>query len=159
MSQISTDISTFGSIVSNFFDGKANLSQTGSALENLGKTIGGQISGDVKKVETFLGPQATQAINTGFQDIQQAAGGAITLLDDDVAPYLAAGAKAVEGAVDTIMDAAIPGGTTLNPLVNGGIDAVANGLKAAIDAQAAAWKAKLAASAPAVTTTATQAAA
>ncbi len=153
MSQISTDISTFGSIVSNFFDGKANLSQTGTALENLGKTIGGQISGDVKKVETFLGPQATQEINTGLQGIQQAAGGAIMLVDADVAPYLASGAKAVEGAVDTIMDAVIPGGAQLNPLVNGGIDAVANGLKAAIDAQAAAWKAKL--TAAAATTAAT----
>jgi hypothetical protein len=60
---------------------------------------------------------------------------------------MAAAAKAVEGGLDTIMDAVVPGGAALNGLVNGGVDTIVAGLKAALDAQAAAWKAKLAANA------------
>jgi len=145
MSQISGDVEQFFGIVSNLFDGKATLAQTGTALDTLGSTIQSQVQRDVAGVENLLGPQAAAEINTGLQGLQGALGGAVTLLDADVAPYFAAGAKAVEGAVDTVMDAAIPGGAALNPLVNGGIDTIAAGLKATIDAQAAAWKAKLAA--------------
>lgn len=144
MSEIIQDAEAFGGIVSDLFDGKASLEQAGQRLGALATTIGGQVKTATGKVESLLGPQAVAAITTGAQDIQQAAGGALMVLDDDVAPYLAAGAKAAEGALDTVMDAAIPGGSTLNTLVNGGIDAIASGLKAAIDGQAAAWKAKLA---------------
>ena len=144
MSQISGDASQFFGIVSNLFDGKADLAQTGAALNSLGSTIQSQVQRDITGVENLLGPQAAAEINTGIQSLQGALGGAVTLVDADIAPYFASAAKAVEGGVDTVMDAAIPGGAALNPLVNGGIDAIAAGLKAAIDAQAAAWKAKLA---------------
>ena len=147
MSQVSSDAAAFGAIVSNYFDGKATPAQTGAALAALGKTIDTQVKTDAQQVASLLGPQATAQITTGLAAVQQAAGGALIVLDDDVTPYLASGAKAVEGAFDTVLNAAVPGSAILNPLVNGGIDAIAAGLKAAIDAQAAAWKAKLAANA------------
>jgi len=154
MSDLTADANILGGIVSNFFDGKTNLEATASALGSLGSTIVRQISTEAGKVETALGPAATADINQGIADIQQVAGGAITLLDADVAPYLASGAKAVEDALDTVLNAAVPGSAALNPLVNGGIDAIANGLKAALDAQALAWKAKLAGNTTTTTTVA-----
>ncbi|HEY3797963.1 MAG TPA: hypothetical protein VGL58_06375 [Caulobacteraceae bacterium] len=134
--------------VSDLFDGKATLAQVSQRLQTLGASIAQQVKAGAAKAEALLGPQATAAIDAGLANIAQAGGAAVILLDDDLAPYMAAGAKAVEGAVDTVMDAAIPGGAALNPLVNGGIDTIAGGLKAAIDAQAAAWKGRLAAAAP-----------
>ena len=147
MSQASVDVAALGSIISNFFDGKADGPKSLAALESLGATIGQQIKTDTGQAASILGPQATAEIQAGWAGIQTAAGNAIELLDADAAPYMAAAAKAVEGGLDTIMDAVVPGGAALNGLVNGGVDTIVAGLKAALDAQAAAWKAKLAANA------------
>lgn len=154
MSQVSTDLHTLGGIVSDLFDGKATLTEAGQRLAALGSVISGQIKTDVGQLATVLGPQATASIKTGLADIEQAASAAVTILDADIAPYVASGAKAAEGAIDTVLDAAIPGGAALNPLVNGGIDALAGALKAAIDARATQWKAQLAANAGAATSAA-----
>lgn len=140
-----SDLSAFLNIVSSTFDGKLTLDQANQRLGQLGQTVIGQVESGVQKVENLLGPEASADINAGLQDVQQALGGAVALADADLAPYLASGAKAVEGAVDTVLTVATKGGAApLIPLVNGGIDQLAAGLKAAIDAQAAYWKAKLA---------------
>lgn len=144
-----SDLSVFNNIVSSVLDGKISLSTGGQQLAALGQTIAGQIEGGVAKVESALGPQATADINTALTDANQAVGGALTVIDSDLQPYVASGAKAVETAVDTVMGAALgAGGTALSPLVNGGIDALAGALSAAMTAQVASWKAKLAAAAP-----------
>lgn len=143
MSQLSSDLHVLGGILSDLFDGKANLTQVGHRMDALNAVIGTQLKDDAGKVFSVLGPQATAEIKNGMSAIQGAAGTVLDILDADVAPYMASGAKAVEGAVDTVLNAAVPGTAALNPLINGGIDAIAAGLKAAIDAQTAAWKAKL----------------
>lgn len=151
MSQLSTDVRTFGGILSDLFDGKSNLEQTGARFAALGGVISGQIKTDltsagkaVVAVEGALGPQATAAIATGLQDAEQAGAAALSILDADAQPYMAGATKAVEGAVDSIVGVLVPGGAVvINPLINGGLDAIASALKGAIDAQVAARKAQL----------------
>jgi hypothetical protein len=145
MSQVSQDASAFFGIVSDAFDGRATLAQAGQRLDALGGAIQAQAAKDVADVEALLGPKATAAINAGIAGLQPILATGLQLADDDIAPYLAAGAKAAEGAVDTVFDAAFPEAAALNPALNAWMDAQAASLKAGIDAQTAAWKAKLAA--------------
>ena len=146
MSQFSVDITTLGNIVSNLFRGKANVPQTQAALNGLGQTITQQVAHDVGQVETFVGPQAAAAIQTGLADVGQMAAAGLAVVDEDLQPYAAGATMAVETAVDALMAAAIPGaGGVLSKLVNGGIDALEGALVAAAKGQFAAWKAKLAA--------------
>lgn len=147
MSQLTSDAKAFFGIFSNLVGGHISLSQAGTQFDQLGQTIAGQAKSDIASAEKLLGPAAAAEINAGLAVVQQGAATVLTVLDADASPYFTAGAKAIEGAVDTVMDAVIPGGALLNTPVNGYIDSLAAGLHAAVDSQVAAWKAKLAAKA------------
>lgn len=79
-------------------------------------------------------------------NVKQAASDAITTADTAAGPLLAVGAEIVEGAFDKAAAAYIgPTATGLiSPAVHDGVDKIAATLKAAIDAKALEWKAKLA---------------
>jgi hypothetical protein len=154
MSQLSADIRAFGGILSDLFDRKATPEQAWGRLGALCQTISGQVSADlgvasqdVAKIEQALGPQATAQIAASLADAKNVAIAGLQLVDQDLQPYVAAGLKMAEGAVDGVVDAAIPGGggVALNPLINNGLDALGALLKSAIDTQVAARKAQLAA--------------
>ena len=143
MSQVSVDIRTFGGIVSDFFRGKASVPQAEQRLQTLGQTIVGQAEGDVAQTEHFLGPQAVAAIKSGLVSVSPAIQAGLSIMDADLQPYGAAFALTLEGGVDALMGAA--GAGFLDKLANGSIDTLEQAGVAAVHAQFAAWKAKLAA--------------
>lgn len=97
----------------------------------------------------ILGPQptaqATQQMGVLMSDLKQTASDAISLSDTLMGPLLAAGALAVEAAVDGALKAAIgPAATVVTPAIDTAISDVEAQLVAAIRARTVAFRASLA---------------
>ena len=91
-------------------------------------------------------PPAVQAIVTMAEsDLKQVASDVIGLADTALGPIIGIGAAAVEGAFNTAAIQALgPNATEINVAFDVTIKHIADGLKAAVDAEAAALRAKLA---------------
>lgn len=86
----------------------------------------------------------SQATSTLMTDLKQAASDAITVGESAIGPIITDGATALETLLENLF-AKATGGLSIvaNPLINSGIDTIANTLKNAIDAWATAKKASL----------------
>ena len=89
-------------------------------------------------------PALTAAASAVMVDLKQAASDAITTADTMAGPLLAEGADVVSAAFTTAATAYLgPLGVALTPAAHDAIDRIRDGLKAAIDMEAAALKAEL----------------
>lgn len=105
-----------------------------------------EIDQTASKVFSSLPAAAQTAVTTAISDVKQGASNALAIAGSALAPDIAIGTKAVEGALDTLI-VAYTGGLAV-PLVagvNDGLDALGGYLTSAIQARLLQQKAALAA--------------
>ena len=109
-----------------------------------------------KEIETWTqqtvaaNPTLTQTAGAVMADLKQAASDAISTADTLAGPLLATGADAVSAAFTTAATAYLgPFGAVVSPAANDAITKIRDGLKAVLDAEAAALIAQLKPPAPA----------
>lgn len=89
-------------------------------------------------------PTATAAAGAILSDIKQAASDAISIGEGALGAIITPAALSIEATLDATLSAATHGlSVPFNPIINAGIDTIANALKAEIDAWSAKTKAGL----------------
>ena len=89
-------------------------------------------------------PEVQQALGAAQSELKQAASDAIGLADTLLGPIIGVGAATVEGAFNAAATQALgPNATAITPSVDAAIAKIADGLKAAIDAEATALRVRL----------------
>lgn len=97
------------------------------------------------QVFAHAAPEAQQALTAAQAELKQAASNAIAFADTALGPIIAAGAATVSTAANTALAAALGpvGAGAITPAMDAAIIHVAESLKAEIDAEAIALRAKL----------------
>ncbi len=126
------------SILSDLFRGKITWDTAKTEIESWATKTESQI------------PGATELAGAVTADLKQAASDAISMADTLAGPLLATGADAVSAAFTTAATAYLgPFGAVVSPAAHDAIAKIRDGLKAALDAEAAALIASLKPAGPA----------